>query len=147
MFWSRNTNWEPPNSRLIFLHFHEHCIGLNLRSRKEVFVTKFDALYTRLTSLLTRKLNIKHHFRLLKHDYFHRQFCTGRAEKALAPVLFRITHCKKRGPLVSSPSLLPPCFQVYTQRRGRLSIEIKQEKLCFLLEEGFKVSARAIALL
>lgn len=31
--------------------------------------------------------------------------------------------------------------QVSTQRRGRLPIEIKQEQLSFLLEEGFKVSS------
>ena len=32
-------------------------------------------------------------------------------------------------------------FQVYTQHRGRPSFRIKEEDLCFLLEEGFKVSA------
>ena len=31
--------------------------------------------------------------------------------------------------------------QVSTQRRGQLAIEIKQEPLSFLLEEGFKVSS------
>ena len=35
---------------------------------------------------------------------------TGSAERALVPVLLRITHRTKSGPLVSPPNIYPPCW-------------------------------------
>ena len=52
---------------------------------------------------------IKLDFRFVEGKLLPAIIQTGSAERALVPVLLRITHRTKSGPLVSPPNIYPPC--------------------------------------
>ena len=71
----------------------------------KVFKNLFDIVHQDLKNK-ERKLD----FRFVEGKLLPAITQTGSAERALVPVLLRITHRAKSGPLVSPPNIYPPCY-------------------------------------
>ena len=63
----------------------------------------------------------KCHFRFVERKFLAAINCTGSAERALVPVLLRITHWTKSGLPVSPPGLFPPWSERIQSLRRRAS--------------------------